>query len=97
MATRNFNGREIEWLMGNDEDSPFDGIVHTEPLEGTDGGYQMKDVVVRHPDGKFYKFTYYYDDDHGMTRSHEDPGGTFEATEVKRVEVTTYRYVPVEP
>jgi len=96
MSNKTFNGREIEWLMGNDEDNPFDGVVDETPLEGTDGGYQMKEVVVRHPDGKFYRFVYYYDDNHGMTLSHENPDGDFPAVEVERRVVKTYTYVPVE-
>lgn len=96
MATRTFNGREIEWLMGNDEDHPHDSIVETTPVGGTDGGYQMKDVVVKHPDGKLYQFTYYYDDEHGMNWSSEDPDMLFEAVEVEAVPTTTYKYVPVD-
>lgn len=96
MPKRQFNGREIEWLMGHDEDNPYDGIVQETPLEGTDGGYQTKSVVAKHPDGKLYRFTYYYDTDHGMTLSDEDPDRVFEAVEVKAVPVTTYKYVPVK-
>lgn len=81
--------------MGHDEDNPYHGVVEVTPLEGQDCGYQMKDIVVRHPDGKFYKFTYYYDDD-GMTRSSEYPEDEFPAVEVKCVEEITYTYVPVE-
>jgi len=91
MPTKTFNGNEIEWLMGE-----TDRIVQTIPLEGTsDAGYQMKDVIVKHPDGRLYKFTYYYDTEHGMTMSSEHPDRGFEAVEVKAVPITTYRYEPV--
>ena len=95
MTTRTFNGNEIEWMMGNDRDNPFNGVVLVTPLEGTEGGYQMKEVVVKHPDGKLYMFTYYYDTDHGMTLSSEAPTRKFEAVEVKAVPTTTYKYEPV--
>jgi|GEM_PF-3540382 len=89
MPTRTFNGNEIEWLMQSDR------VVQTTPVEGLEGGYQMKEVVVDHPDGKLYRFTYYYDTEHGMTMSSEEPDGKFEAIEVKAVPITTYRYEPV--
>jgi len=90
MPTRTFNGNEIEWLVHES-----DRVIQTIPVEGTDAGYQMKDVVVRHPDGKLYKFTYYYDTEHGMTMSSEHPDRGFEAIEVKAVQITTTRYEPV--
>lgn len=95
MAIRKFNGKEIEWLMGNDEDNPFSGVVQTTPVEGTCDGYQMKEVIVKHPDGKLYRFTYCYDSEHGITPTTERPEQEFEAVEVQAVPTTTYKYVPV--
>lgn len=96
MAARQFSGREIEFLMGKDEDNPYNGVVKSTPLEGTEAGYQMLEVVVKHPDGKLYQFIYYYNDDHGMNWSYEDPDRMFPATEVKAVETITYDYIPVD-
>lgn len=95
MPKRMFNGHEIDFLMGRDEDNPYEGVIYEKELGMGDGGYQEKKVVVKHPDGKLYSFVFLYDSEHGIYPTSEHPEDLVEAVEVKAVETKTYKYVPV--
>lgn len=96
MPRRTFNGHEIAFLMGMDEDHPKNFVV-ARRAKSTRNNYQCDEVVVKHPDGKLYQFDFLYNDEHGIYPCCEWPNGTLgsaEAIEVEPVEVVTITYRP---
>jgi hypothetical protein len=94
IATRQFNGNEVAFLMGWAEDSKHDFVVHREKLGRRHDGYEYDQVVVKHPDGKLYQFEVAYDDEHGIIPCCERPNDLIPAIEVEPVEVVTIAYRP---
>jgi hypothetical protein len=89
---RQFNGKEVAFLMGWRDDSRRDFVVHSEKLGRRNDGYEYDRVVVKHPDGKLYQFEVAYDDEHGIMPCIEDPDELTEAVEVEPVETVTIIY-----
>lgn len=96
MSTRQFNGHEVAFLMGWNEDAKLEQslVVHSEKLGRRSDGYEYDRVVVKHPDGKFYQFEVGYDTEHGITPCTEWPDDMTEAIEVEPVETVTIAYRP---
>jgi|SRR5271154_6726962 len=94
MPTRQFNGREVAFLMGWTADNERAFVVHSEKLGRRSDGYEHDRVVVKHPDGKLYQFEVAYDDEHGIMPCREWPDQMTEAIEVEPVEVVTTTYRP---
>lgn len=89
---RQFNGNEVSFLLGWNEDSKRDLVVHREKLGRRHDGYEHDRVVVRHPDGKLYQFEVAYDDEHGIVPCREWPNQLTEAIEVEPVETVAITY-----
>jgi len=92
MGTRTFNGHEVAFLTGHDEDGDQDRVIHTDKLGRRSDGYEHDRVVVRHPDGKLYQFVFRHDPEHGILPCREWPAEVTEAVEVEAVEVVTIVY-----
>lgn len=89
--TREFNGREINALM-EDEDN----IVDREYGPRESDGYETEEVVIKHADGYFYRFTYRYETEHGINPYSEDPDDVTVAERVVPKETVTIKYVAVK-
>ena len=87
--TRQFNGHEASFLIKG-------FVVHREPLRGLDGGYEQERVVVKHPDGKFYRFIHRFSSEHGIDPWEEHPDALVEAVEVVAKTISKVVYVPKE-
>lgn len=84
---KKFNGKEVAFLMGLDEENPYEGILE-ETETGVNGGsgYEERLVVVKHPDGKLYRFIFESNTEHGITPCTEWPEQEIEVWEVRAVE-----------
>lgn len=93
MPSRQFNGREVAFLTGNDDDESPSRVVHSEKLGVEHDGYEVERVVVKHPDGRFYQFDFKYEREHGIMPCREWPDELTEAIEVEPVakKITTYK------
>ena len=92
---KKFNGQEVAFLMGLDEENPYDGILEEEEL-GENNGYEERLVVVKHPDGKLYQFAFEYNTEHGVCPYSEWPQKEIEAYEVRPVEKIIVSYERIE-
>jgi hypothetical protein len=93
MGQRHFNGHEVAFLLGIDEDGSKDRTVASTNQGVNSSGYEVETKVVKHPDGKFYEFAYESNREHGIVACLEHPNDLIEAHEVVAEEIKIVKYV----
>lgn len=86
--------------MGVDEEGEETSsrIVLSKPTGREDGGYQQYEIVIKHPNGKYYEFLHSYNSEHGIDLFRERPNDPIICFEVEpfKIEKTEYRKIPNE-